>query len=83
VLMGWEEGQDNGGAEFHYFAKRTLREMAKDMNLHRIQATVVQGNKKSARWLRTLGFKQEGRLRSFDKEKNDHELYSVIRGLDF
>jgi len=47
-------------------------------NLHRIQASAIATNKQHCKFLRLLGFKDEGLMEKFDPLGLDHRRYSYI-----
>lgn len=73
------------GYELHhdYWSKGVMREALtkmlrfgfKDMNLHRIEATVTVGNERSASLLKRLGFSLEGTMR--DKSRRQGEFLDL------
>jgi len=53
------------------------------LKLHRISAQVVAGNERSARMVRSLGFRREGRLREVERSARrwvDLEMYGLLDG---
>ncbi len=54
-----------------------LTEMAR--NLHRIESVILKEHVVSMKWAERLGFKQEGLLRKYNSQKQDHWLYARIK----
>lgn len=48
-------------------------------NLHRIESIILKEHKVSMRWAERLGFKQEGLLRKYNSQKQDHWLYARVK----
>ncbi|MBN2617588.1 MAG: GNAT family N-acetyltransferase [Spirochaetales bacterium] len=58
-----------------------LKKIKKEYNLHRIQATVLEGNTNSKKVLHKIGFEKEGILRDYEKWQGHFvnlEIYSKI-----
>lgn len=47
-------------------------------NLHRIESIILKEHEVSMKWAERLGFEQEGLLRKYDSQKQDHWLYARI-----
>lgn len=51
----------------------------KTHNLHRIESIILKDHVVSMQWAERLGFKQEGLLRKYDSQKQDHWLYARVK----
>ncbi len=62
---------------------RTIRDILdtteETYNLHRIESIILKEHKVSMRWAERLGFKQEGLLRKYNSQKQDHWLYARVK----
>lgn len=65
--------------EAYYYVNKFLKRIVKDWKLHRVQAHVRADVPMAKRYLKNLGFKEEGLMKKFSKDKIDHYLYSLVR----
>lgn len=63
-------------AFFHRATIRMMREARIVYNLHRLQATVHDGNELAKNWIERLGFEFEGRHKQYGPDKSDHLRYA-------
>ena len=64
-----------------FFHSSTLALMEKtriELNLHRIQSTVHEGNTKAERWMNKLGFKLEGVHEMYGPDKSNHLRFARL-----
>lgn len=57
-------------------ARRFLDGAIRDMNLHRLSATVASYDDAAIRWIEHLGFVKEATLHRYDAQKRDYYLYA-------
>lgn len=62
----------------HKAAVRVLDESIMKHRLHRIQATVTADFGLGCKWLRSLGFEEEGIMKKYDLQLNDHIMYGRV-----
>ena len=76
-----KEGTDRKYLRAMYFQVSThMKELMRDLNLHRVQAWVREDFHAGARYAEVLGFKKEGVMRKYDIDKTDCFLYSFVEG---
>lgn len=59
--------------------RNMLNAIIEDNNLHRVQATIADGQPYLVKWIERLGFKREGLLRKFGPDGSDFILYARVR----
>lgn len=78
VLMLISEELQKHPKFLHKFIKTELENTAKVNNLTRIQATTFANFEAGKRWLKRLGFEQEGLLRRFGANGQDYTIWSYL-----
>lgn len=63
---------------FHKTVKAKLQELIIEHNLRRIQCTVDEGFVMGNKWIKLLGFKEEGRMRKYGPNGETYILYALI-----
>ncbi len=59
--------------------KRILADAIRAFNLHRVEAVVMDGNEVNHRWIRRLGFREEGGVATaYTSDKKDCVRYQLI-----
>lgn len=66
-------------AWFHRTIRDVLDATEKMYDLHRIESIILKDHEVSMRWAERLGFEQEGLLRKYNSQKQDHWLYARIK----
>jgi RimJ/RimL family protein N-acetyltransferase len=64
---------------FHKISKEIVKEALEINSLHRLQCVVDANYKKSIKWLKSLGFEEEGLLRKYSAQAEDYYIYSIVR----
>lgn len=64
---------------FHRVTKLMFDIFMSELNLFRLQVTVHSSNLQAIKWIETLYFKKEGRLRCYGPDKKDFYIYSRIK----
>lgn len=64
---------------FHKTIVTKFRELVASSNAWRIQAVVDPNYPERVRWITRLGFQREGTMRCFGPDRQDMDLYSIIR----
>lgn len=64
--------------ELYFYAKLYLGRVIERYKLHRVQAHVLANYKPGQRFLRRMGFREEGLLEKYDWHKEDYCLYARI-----
>lgn len=68
------------GKFLHRVVMEKLKEAIRDLNLHRIETTILTSHQVSQKWAARLGFEYEGLARKMDSNKNDYYRYAIISG---
>lgn len=61
--------------------KKHLYKMMIDNRFHRLQADILVGFDKGVRFVEFLGFKFEGTMKAYDKDKRDYLRYALVMGV--
>lgn len=81
VGSGWAITSDLF-VKYKIFTHRAIRDIIEDgiqcYKLHRVEAAIMKKHKVSCKWAERLGFKKEGLMRQFDKNKRDYYMYARI-----
>jgi len=80
--IGYAVHPDHWGQGYAPEAARRLILLAFEAGAHRVQATCWVGNKRSAKVLRKIGMRKEGRLRDYLKRGDwvrDEYMYAITR----
>lgn len=66
--------------EFFKFVDTLINVMVMDlMGLHRVQMGIDCRLPRNVKWAKSLGFIEEGIMKKYDKEGNDHYLFAKVR----
>ena len=69
---------------FHRVTKKMFDIFMAELNLVRLQVTVHSSNLQAVKWIKTLYFKEEGRLEKYGPDGKDFFMYARIKdGRDF
>ena len=69
---------------FHRVTKGMFDIFMSELNLVRLQVTVHSSNLQAVKWIKTLYFKEEGRLKRYGPDGKDFFMYARIKdGRDF
>ena len=69
---------------FHRVTKKMFDIFMSELNLVRLQVTVHSSNLQAVKWIKTLYFKEEGRLEKYGPDGKDFFMYARIKdGRDF
>ena len=65
---------------FFRFIDRLINIMVMElMNIHRVQMAVDCRIERNIKWAKSLGFTEEGIMKKYDNEGNDHYLFAKVR----
>tara|TARA_R100001594_G_C3997544_1_gene253880 strand:- start:283 stop:777 length:495 start_codon:yes stop_codon:yes gene_type:complete len=64
---------------FHRVTKLMFDLFMSELCLFRLQVTVHTGNVRAIKWIKTLYFQEEGRLRKYGPDKEDFFMFSRIK----
>lgn len=65
--------------KFHKGAKRFMKYVTEELNLHRIHVTVLASNLRAIKWIENISFVREGVLKKYTFDKKDMIMYSKIK----
>jgi len=77
----WMLTTDHVNDNISFFHRETLKLMVKtrkELNLHRIQCTVHERNKRAIRWMLKLGFTWEATHKMYGPDKLDHLRFARL-----
>lgn len=63
---------------YYKATKQFMAAIVTDWKIHRLQATTCADDAVACNWLRHLGFKQEGVLKSYGPDRADHIMFSKV-----
>jgi len=62
----------------HRVIRDIVCEAIKEFKLHRVESLILESHEVSCRWAERLGFKKEGLLNSYDRDRNNYYMYARI-----
>ena len=64
---------------FHRAVKMMLNMIQDNKKLHRVQAAVLEDFPKGHKWIKSLGFKREGKMRAYGPNGENYIRYARIK----